>query len=86
MVHRGIYDAAKGLYAQLLPFVKQHIKENGGHMPRLRFAGHSLGGSLAVLMSLMLQMRVRPETVILCCLERGVKPSCSLVEERVNFI
>lgn len=58
MVHRGIYDAAKGLYAQLLPFVKQHMKENNGHTPRLRFAGHSLGGSLAIMMSLMMQIRV----------------------------
>ncbi|GAQ80283.1 hypothetical protein KFL_000500360 [Klebsormidium nitens] len=57
MVHRGIYDAAKGLYAQLLPFVKQHMKDNNGHTPRLRFAGHSLGGSLAIMMSLMMQIR-----------------------------
>ncbi|TVU03221.1 hypothetical protein EJB05_51252, partial [Eragrostis curvula] len=60
LVHRGIYEAAKGIYEQVLPEVEAHMaaSANGSSRPRLlRFTGHSLGGSLAVLVSLMLVSR-----------------------------
>nr|CAB3472677.1 unnamed protein product [Digitaria exilis] len=56
LVHRGIYEAAKGMYHQMLPYVKAHLKARG-KSARLRFTGHSLGGSLAMLVNLMLLMR-----------------------------
>lgn len=56
LVHRGIYEAAKGIYHQMLPYVKAHLK-SCGKSARLRFTGHSLGGSLALLVNLMLLMR-----------------------------
>ncbi|KAL6842570.1 hypothetical protein ACP4OV_027414 [Aristida adscensionis] len=66
LVHRGIYEAAKGIYEQVLPEVEAHLKAHGGGGgARLRFTGHSLGGSLAVLVSLMLVARgvVGPEAL-----------------------
>lgn len=65
LVHRGIYEAAKGIYQQMLPYVKSHLR-NRGKSARLRFTGHSLGGSLALLVNLML-------------LIRGVAPASSLL-------
>ncbi|CAO2180439.1 unnamed protein product [Urochloa humidicola] len=56
LVHRGIYEAAKGMYHQMLPYVKSHLNACG-KSARLRFTGHSLGGSLALLVNLMLLMR-----------------------------
>ncbi|CAL4964436.1 unnamed protein product [Urochloa decumbens] len=56
LVHRGIYEAAKGIYHQMLPYVKSHLNACG-KSARLRFTGHSLGGSLALLVNLMLLMR-----------------------------
>ncbi|CAD6232250.1 unnamed protein product [Miscanthus lutarioriparius] len=56
LVHRGIYEAAKGMYHQMLPYVKAHLK-SCSKSARLRFTGHSLGGSLALLVNLMLLMR-----------------------------
>ncbi|KAL6627627.1 hypothetical protein ACP70R_031353 [Stipagrostis hirtigluma subsp. patula] len=56
LVHRGIYEAAKGMYHQMLPYVKSHLKIHG-KSAALRFTGHSLGGSLALLVNLMLLMR-----------------------------
>ena len=56
MVHRGIYEAAKRLYEEVLPYIRAHAdahKENA----RLQFTGHSLGGSLATLLSLMVAVR-----------------------------
>ncbi|XP_024520508.1 uncharacterized protein LOC9660532 [Selaginella moellendorffii] len=55
-VHRGIYEAAKGLYEQLLPCVLEHLRLHGDQA-RLCFTGHSLGGSLATLVFLMLRIR-----------------------------
>ncbi|KAJ8440830.1 hypothetical protein Cgig2_000718 [Carnegiea gigantea] len=55
-VHRGIYEAAKGMYQQMLPEVHAHIKAHGSHA-KFRFTGHSLGGSLSLLVNLMLLMR-----------------------------
>ncbi|XP_062181254.1 phospholipase A1 PLIP3, chloroplastic-like [Phragmites australis] len=65
LVHRGIYEAAKGIYQQMLPYVKSHLRSHG-KFSRLQFTGHSLGGSLALLVNLMLLMR-------------GVAPAASLL-------
>ncbi|CAH8250934.1 unnamed protein product [Arabidopsis lyrata] len=56
IVHRGIYEAAKGMYEQMLPEVKAHIKTHGTNA-KFRFTGHSLGGSLSLLLNLMLLVR-----------------------------
>ncbi|KAJ8573714.1 hypothetical protein K7X08_010225 [Anisodus acutangulus] len=56
MVHRGIYEAAKGMYEQMLPEVRLHLKSHGNHA-KFRFTGHSLGGSLSLLLNLMLFIR-----------------------------
>jgi hypothetical protein len=66
LVHRGIYEAAKGIYEQVVPEVEAHLRRaRAGRAPRLRLTGHSLGGSLAVLVSLMLLARgvVTPEAL-----------------------
>ncbi|KAF8401358.1 hypothetical protein HHK36_012292 [Tetracentron sinense] len=56
LVHRGIYEAAKGIYEQMLPEVRAHLKARG-NSATLRFTGHSLGGSLSLLVNLMLLIR-----------------------------
>ncbi|MQM02335.1 hypothetical protein Taro_035101 [Colocasia esculenta] len=56
LVHRGIYEAAKGIYEQMLPEVREHLKSRGDSAT-FRFTGHSLGGSLALLVNLMLLIR-----------------------------
>ncbi|KAM0951182.1 putative fungal lipase-like domain, alpha/Beta hydrolase, phospholipase A1 PLIP1/2/3 [Dioscorea sansibarensis] len=56
LVHRGIYEAAKGIYSQVLPEVRQHL-ESHGDSATFRFTGHSLGGSLSMLINLMLLIR-----------------------------
>ncbi|KAJ9171745.1 hypothetical protein P3X46_015064 [Hevea brasiliensis] len=56
LVHRGIYEAAKGIYEQMLPEVHAHLM-SCGRQATLRFTGHSLGGSLALLVNLMLLIR-----------------------------
>nr|XP_034586664.1 phospholipase A1 PLIP2, chloroplastic-like [Setaria viridis] len=49
VVHRGIYEAVKGIYQQILPYVKSHLRSHG-KCARLQFTGHSIGGSFALLM------------------------------------
>ncbi|XP_031111383.1 phospholipase A1 PLIP1, chloroplastic isoform X2 [Ipomoea triloba] len=56
LVHRGIYEAAKGIYEQFLPTIKQHLSEHGDEA-KFQFTGHSLGGSLSLLVNLMLLTR-----------------------------
>ncbi|XP_020584664.1 uncharacterized protein LOC110027531 [Phalaenopsis equestris] len=56
LVHRGIYEAAKGIYLKLLPDIQSHLLTHGPNA-RFRFTGHSLGGSLSLLISLMLLSR-----------------------------
>ncbi|KAG6436040.1 hypothetical protein SASPL_100921 [Salvia splendens] len=56
LVHRGIYEAAKGIYEQMLPEIREHLKSHGAHA-RFHFSGHSLGGSLSLLVNLMLLIR-----------------------------
>ncbi|KAL5700297.1 hypothetical protein ACHQM5_025757 [Ranunculus cassubicifolius] len=55
-VHRGIYEAAKGIYEQILPEVRSHLQCHG-NSATMRFTGHSLGGSLSMLINLMLIIR-----------------------------
>ncbi|RCV26232.1 hypothetical protein SETIT_5G229200v2 [Setaria italica] len=64
LVHRGIYEAAKGIYEQVMPEIEAHLAAHG-ERARLRLTGHSLGGSLALLVSLMLLARgvVAPEAL-----------------------
>ncbi|MQL81622.1 hypothetical protein Taro_014085 [Colocasia esculenta] len=56
LVHRGIYEAAKGIYEQFLPEILSHLSWHG-ERARLRFTGHSLGGSLSLMVHLMLLAR-----------------------------
>lgn len=56
IVHRGIYEAAKGIYEQMLPEVHSHLQKHGDDA-KFRFTGHSLGGSLSLLVNLMLLIR-----------------------------
>ncbi|KAJ8444721.1 hypothetical protein Cgig2_030395 [Carnegiea gigantea] len=56
LVHRGIYEAAKGIYKQFLPEIQNHIKDHG-HIAKFQFTGHSLGGSLSQLVHMMLIAR-----------------------------
>ncbi|KAL8544917.1 hypothetical protein ACS0TY_005216 [Phlomoides rotata] len=56
LVHRGIYEAAKGIYEQMLPEIREHLKSHGNRAT-FRFTGHSLGGSLSLLINLMLLAR-----------------------------
>ncbi|KAK7285794.1 hypothetical protein RJT34_20575 [Clitoria ternatea] len=53
LVHRGIYEAAKGIYKQFMPEIMDHLKRHG-EQAKLQFTGHSLGGSLSLLVHLML--------------------------------
>ncbi|XP_073115063.1 phospholipase A1 PLIP1, chloroplastic-like isoform X2 [Elaeis guineensis] len=65
LVHRGIYEAAKGIYEQFMPEIEDHLKRCG-ERAKLRFTGHSLGGSLSLLVHLMLLARgaVKPSTLL----------------------
>ncbi|KAK6141076.1 hypothetical protein DH2020_025188 [Rehmannia glutinosa] len=65
IVHRGIYEAAKGIYDQFMPEIKQHLSRHGDRA-KLQFTGHSLGGSLALLVNLMLLTRkeVKPSALL----------------------
>ncbi|KAM7260765.1 hypothetical protein ACFE04_026240 [Oxalis oulophora] len=64
LVHRGIYEAAKGLYKQFLPEIMDHLNAYG-ERAKFQFTGHSLGGSLSLLIHLMLLSRkvVKPSAL-----------------------
>ncbi|KNA13132.1 hypothetical protein SOVF_119520, partial [Spinacia oleracea] len=64
-VHRGIYEAAKGIYEQLMPEIQNHI-DSHGEDAKFQFTGHSLGGSLSLLVHMMLLVRrvVKPSVVL----------------------
>ncbi|KAI9109824.1 hypothetical protein K1719_018865 [Acacia pycnantha] len=64
LVHRGIYEAAKGIYEQFMPEIMEHLRKHGDRA-KLQFTGHSLGGSLSLLVHLMLLKRkvVSPSTL-----------------------
>ncbi|PPD91308.1 hypothetical protein GOBAR_DD11752 [Gossypium barbadense] len=69
-VHKGMYEAAKVIYEKVIPHVVDFLQTHGEHA-RFQFTGHSLGGSIAVLVSLMLLIR----NVV----------RCSMVEPVVTF-
>ncbi|GLI64249.1 hypothetical protein VaNZ11_007448 [Volvox africanus] len=54
-IHRGVYEAAKTLYDDLLPLVQQHLEEFPNAL--VSFAGHSLGGSLGTVLMLLFVVR-----------------------------
>ncbi|KAF8380081.1 hypothetical protein HHK36_027551 [Tetracentron sinense] len=56
LVHRGIYEAAKGIYEQFMPEILNHLNKYGDRA-KFQFTGHSLGGSLSLLVNLMLLAR-----------------------------
>ncbi|PSS03954.1 capsid protein [Actinidia chinensis var. chinensis] len=56
LVHRGIYEGAKGIYEQFMPEIMDHM-HRFGKRSKLQFTGHSLGGSLSLLVHLMLLTR-----------------------------
>ncbi|KAL1216599.1 Phospholipase A1 PLIP1 [Cardamine amara subsp. amara] len=56
LVHRGIYEAAKGIYEQFLPEITEHLSRHGDRA-KFQFTGHSLGGSLSLIVNLMLISR-----------------------------
>ncbi|KAK9280708.1 hypothetical protein L1049_014406 [Liquidambar formosana] len=64
LVHRGIYEAAKGIYEQFMPEIMDHLNKYGDRA-KLQFTGHSLGGSLSLLVNLMLLARkvVKPSAL-----------------------
>ncbi|KAK3245088.1 hypothetical protein CYMTET_45325 [Cymbomonas tetramitiformis] len=55
-VHRGAYDATKALYKNILPFILEHLAAHGQEA-RLCFTGHSIGGSIAMLLAMLLRHR-----------------------------
>ncbi|PHT40904.1 hypothetical protein CQW23_19758 [Capsicum baccatum] len=65
LVHRGIYEAAKGIYDQFMPEIMEHLRRFGDKA-KFQFTGHSLGGSLSLLVNLMLLTRkvVKPSSLL----------------------
>lgn len=54
-VHRGVYEAALQMYDSFVPFVREHLAKHPDG--KVAFTGHSLGGSLATLLMLLLVHR-----------------------------
>eukprot|EP00775_Hariotina_reticulata_P002937 gene2937-3223_t len=54
-VHRGVYQAALSMYSQFVPLVEEHLARDPE--AKVAFTGHSLGGSLATLLMLLLVHR-----------------------------
>lgn len=65
LVHRGIYEAAKGIYDQFMPEIMEHL-QRFGNKAKFQFTGHSLGGSLSLLVNLMLLTRkvIKPSSLL----------------------
>lgn len=62
-IHRGVYGAAEVLYELFVPLVREFLQNNPGG--KISMTGHSLGGSLATVLILMLVHRgvLPPEAV-----------------------
>nr|XP_011466435.1 PREDICTED: uncharacterized protein LOC101303729 isoform X2 [Fragaria vesca subsp. vesca] len=56
LAHRGIYELAKKLYEHFIPEIIDHLIRHG-EQAKLQFTGHCLGGSLSVILQLMLLTR-----------------------------
>ena len=54
-VHRGMYEAALSMYDTVLPLVQQHLAAHP--QGKIALTGHSLGGSLATLLMLLMVHR-----------------------------
>ncbi|KXZ51423.1 hypothetical protein GPECTOR_12g385 [Gonium pectorale] len=54
-VHRGVYEAAKTLYDDILPLIQQHLESSP--YATVSFSGHSLGGSLGTVLMLLFVVR-----------------------------
>eukprot|EP00879_Flechtneria_rotunda_P005133 GHRR01005415.1.p1 GENE.GHRR01005415.1~~GHRR01005415.1.p1 ORF type:complete len:719 (+),score=230.97 GHRR01005415.1:657-2813(+) len=89
-VHRGAYKAACALYDRFLPLVQEQLDIDP--TARICFTGHSIGGSLAVLLMLMFRHRgvLLPQQIapvytfgspaIFCDGALGVCSTCGLQE------
>lgn len=55
-VHRGAYTAAQTMYRRVEEAVKEHVAKHGARA-RVRITGHSIGGSIAMLLAFMLLIR-----------------------------
>ena len=55
-VHRGAYAAAKTMYGRIELAVKEHVLKHGARA-KVRITGHSIGGSIAMIIGLMLLVR-----------------------------
>ena len=55
-VHRGSYDAARLIYDDIRAAVAEHVRAFGARA-KIHVTGHSIGGSLAMLLALMLVLR-----------------------------
>ncbi|KAG5538247.1 hypothetical protein RHGRI_018989 [Rhododendron griersonianum] len=95
LVHRGIYEAAKGIYEQFMPEIMEH-KRKFGERAKFQFTGHSLGGSLSLLVNLMLLTRkvVKPSALrpvvtfgspFVFCGGHRILDELGLDEDRVHF-
>lgn len=62
-IHRGVYNVAEMLYQVFVPLIREHLLKNPG--AKISMTGHSLGGSLATALTLMLVFRgvLPPEAV-----------------------
>ena len=55
-VHRGAYTAAKTMYGRIERAAKEHVAKHGARA-KIRITGHSIGGSIAMILGLMLLVR-----------------------------
>lgn len=56
-VHSGIFDMAKDCYSHIKPFLL--IPNESGRIASFHFCGHSLGGSIALLLMLQMELEAR---------------------------
>ena len=55
-VHRGAYTAATTMYRRVEEAVKAHVAKHGARA-RVRITGHSIGGSIAMILAMLLLVR-----------------------------